>query len=84
MAVKGIVLEHHCHIPVLGRGLGNIPSVQEQMAGGDVFKPRNHPQGGGLSAAGGAYQNDQLTVTHIQVEIENSLDLIVIYFINML
>ena len=84
MAVKGIVLEHHRHIPVLGRYLGDVFSIQKQMAGGDVLQTRNHPQGGGLSAAGGANQNDQLPVLNIQVKIKYRLDLIVIDLIDML
>ena len=84
VAVKGVVLEHHGHVPVLGGGLGDVLAIQEQMSLGDILQTGDHPQRGGLAAAGGSHQYDQLAVLHIQVEVENRLNLIVIDLIHML
>ena len=82
--VQRIVLENHGHIPVLCGRLGDIPSVQQQMSRGNILQPGHHPQGGALSASGGAYQHNQLAVLHVHVEVENGLHLVVIDFIQVL
>ena len=84
MAVQGIVLEDHGHIPILGRGLGDILAVQVQMAVGDVLQTRDHPQSGGLAAAGGTHQNDELAVLHFQIGVVNRLDVVIVNLVNML
>ena len=84
MAVQRIVLENHGHIPILGRRLGNVLSVQQQMSGGDILQPRHHPQRGALSASGGSHQYNQLAVLHIHVEVKHGLNLIVIDLVQML
>ena len=84
VAVQGVVLEHHGHIPVLGGGGGDVLPVQEQLAGGDILQSGDHPQGGGLAAAGGTHQDDEFSVADLHVEVEYRLDLVVIDFVDML
>ena len=38
------------------------------LAGGDVLQPRQHPQQGGLPAAGGADQHDELAIRDIDAD----------------
>ena len=83
MAVERIVLEDHGHVSVLGGRGGDIPTVEIELAGADVLKAGNHAKRGRLAAAGGADQNDKLTVLDLQVKIVNSLDVVVIDFFDM-
>ena len=84
VAVEGVVLEDHGHVPVLGGGLGDVLSVQEQVTGADVFEARHHAERGALAAARGAHQHDQLPVLHVQIEIVDRLDLVVVDLVEML
>ena len=84
VAIEGIVLEYHCHVPVLGWSLGNVLSVQKELSVGDIFQSGHHSQCCGLSTAGRTYKNDKLSVLDIQVEIKDSLNVVVINLINML
>ena len=84
VAVQGVVLEHHGHIAVLGGGLGDVPAIQEQLAARDILQAGHHAQGGGLAAAGRADQDDQLAVLDVHVEVKHRLDVIVVYFIDVL
>ena len=69
MGIEGIVLEHHGDIPLAGRHLVDPPVAHPQLAAADLLQSCNHPQGGGLAAAGGAHQHDELLVRNVQVEI---------------
>ena len=54
------------------------------MTGGDILQACDHAQGGGLAAAGGADQDDQLAVLDVKVEVEDRLHVVVIDLVNML
>ena len=69
MGVQGVTLEHHGDVPVLGLHVVHQLAVDVQLAAGDILQPGDHPQGGGLTAAGGAHQHDELLVGNVQVEI---------------
>ena len=84
VSVQGIVLEHHGHVAVFGRGLGDVLAVQEQVAGGDILQACDHAQGGGLAAAGGTDQDDQLAVLDVQIEVIDCLNVIVVDLVYML
>ena len=84
VAVQGVGLEDHGHVAVLGRGVGDVLAVQQQLAFRNVFKTGHHPQGGGFAAAGGTDQDDELPVLHFQVEVKDRLDVVVVDFVDML
>jgi hypothetical protein len=66
--VQGVALEHHGHvaIPRVGGGDVAIPDMHGAL-GGDL-EPRDAAQQGGLSAAGGADEDDELSVGDVQVD----------------
>src|SRR5258708_3768208 len=59
-----VALEDHRHAALLGRqrgaGRGDPPAVHVDRAIARLEEARDHPQGGGLAAAGGAQQGDEL------------------------
>ena len=78
VGIQGVALEHHGDVPVLGLHVVHPLAADEQVALGDVLQAGDHPQGGGLAAAGGAYQYDELLVRDLQVEVVDGGHLVVI------
>ena len=72
VGVQGVVLEHHGDIPILGLHIVHQLVADPQLAGGDVLQTGDHTQGGGLAAAGGAHQHDELLVGDLQTELLDS------------
>src|SRR3954454_19346649 len=76
-----VALEDHRHLPLLGRqragGRGEHNSVHLDGAGARLDEARNHPQGRGLAAAGGAEQRDELAFVELQIEARDCRDLAV-------
>ena len=69
MGIQGVVLEDHGDVPVLGSHVVDHPVADVQLAAGDVLQARDHPQSGGLAAAGGAHQDDELLVLNFQIQV---------------
>ena len=66
--VERVVLEHHRHVPVLGGQVGDVLVVDEDAPVIDLFEAREHAQGGGFAASGGANQNQELAVGDVEVQ----------------
>jgi hypothetical protein len=71
--VQRVVLEHHRDVPVLGRLVVDDLAVDAQLAVGDVLQPGDHAQAGGLPAARGADEDDELAVGDVQVGLLDGL-----------
>jgi hypothetical protein len=67
--VERVVLEHHGDVPVFGRLVGDVALADQDPAGVDVLQPGQHPQRGGLAAAGRPDQDQELAVLDAQVEL---------------
>ena len=74
MGIEGIALEHHGDVPVFRLHVVHQLPVDVQLAAGDLLQAGNHPQRGGLAAAGGADKDDELLVLDIQIELLDSND----------
>ena len=74
VGVQGVVLEHHGDITILGLHVVHQSVADPQLAGGNVLQTGDHPQGGGLAAAGGADQHDKLLVGDLQTELLDGHD----------
>src|SRR5665648_795053 len=66
--VQRVVLEHHRDVPVLGLDVGDVAVADQDAAGVDVLQACEHPQGGGLAAAGRPDEDEELAVLDVQVE----------------
>ncbi|EYD75220.1 hypothetical protein Rumeso_03202 [Rubellimicrobium mesophilum DSM 19309] len=62
LPIERVVLEHHGDVPVLGLELVDARLVYGDLAPSDDIEPREHPQKGGLAAAGGTDEDDELSV----------------------
>ena len=69
VGVQGVALEHHGDVAVLGGHIVDDLAVDEQLALADLLQTGHHAQCGGLAAAGGADQDDELLVRDVQVEL---------------
>ena len=64
---QGVVLEHGVHVPLVGLlALHPLP-LHLDDAGGGILKPGDHPQGGGLAAAGGPQQGEELPLLDLHI-----------------
>ena len=78
VGVQSVALEYHGDIAVLGGYVVAALVADEQVAAGDVFQSGHHTQGGGLSAAGGTNQDDELLVLDLDVHVVNGGHLVVV------
>ena len=67
--IERVVLEDHRHVAVLGREVGDVPVTDPDLALVDLFETGEHAQGGGLATAGGADDDEELTVFDVDVEL---------------
>ena len=65
---EGVGLEDGVHRPLVGRQMGDLLVAEVHGAGGGVLQTRDHAQGGGLAAAGGAEEGEEGALGHGQVE----------------
>ena len=69
VGIQGVGLEDHGDVAVLGGHIVHDLAVDEELALADLFQAGHHAQGGGLAAAGGTNQNDELLIGDVQVEL---------------
>ena len=69
VGIQGVVLEHHGDVAILRLHIVHQLVADPQLAGGDVLQTGDHPQGGGLAAAGGTHQYDEFLVRDLQTEL---------------
>ena len=69
MGIQGVALEDHGDVAVLGLHVVHQLAVDVQLALADLLQAGDHPQGGGLAAAGGADQDDELLIGDVQIEL---------------
>ena len=70
--VERVVLEDHGDVTVLGLNVGDVAVTDEDATGVDVLQAREHAQGGGLTAAGGANEYEELAIGDLEVESVNA------------
>ena len=66
---QSVLLEHGVDLPLIGRDLGDVRAVHQDLARGGHDEARDEPEHGGLAAAGGAQQGQKLTVVDVQVHM---------------
>ena len=72
--VERVVLEHHGDVARLGRQRVDHLAVDGDVAGGDLLEAGEHAQQGGLAAARGADQHDELAVGDVDRYAVDHLD----------
>ena len=72
--VEGVALEHHRDVAILGRHIVDDPLADSQRPGSDLFQAGDHPQAGGLAAAGRPDENHELRVADVEIEVVNGDD----------
>jgi hypothetical protein len=69
MRVEGVVLEHHREVPVARGEVVDAPVPDDHVAGSDVLEADDHPQQRRLPAAGGADEDHELAIRHIDADV---------------
>ena len=62
-----VALKHRVDCPLVGRQRGDLLSVDGDVSAVCLLKPRDHPQCGGLTAAGGPQQRQELPLMNLHV-----------------
>ena len=84
VGIQGIALEHHRNAALPGALLVGALAVDQKFALADFLQPGDHPQRGGLAAAGGTNENNELAFLDFQVEIVHGMETIGVDFIYVL
>ena len=71
VGIQSVALEHHCDIAVLRGDIVDQAAADVHLALGDLLQTGDHAQGGGLTAARGADEDDELLVLNLKVEVGN-------------
>ena len=69
MRVEGVVLEDHSDVAILRGNVGDVLIADEDATTVDVLQAREHAQGGGLAAAGGADQDEEFAVGDVEAQL---------------
>jgi hypothetical protein len=67
--IKRVVLEDHRHVPLTGLEVVHDPVADPDLPFRDLLEPSDHPEGRGLPTAGGAHEDDEFAVAHLEVEV---------------
>ena len=81
--IQSVVLEDHCDVSVLGLDVVHKLAVDLELTGGNVLKTCDHTKGGGLSASGRTYEDDELLVSDFHVEVSDSVISVGIYLVDI-
>ena len=84
MRIQSVVLEYHCDISILRLYIVNYSVTDLQFTGRDIFQTCDHTKSGGLTTSGRTYENDELLICDLKVEILNSFKTVRIYFADIL
>ena len=82
--IKGITLEHHGNIAVLGLQMIDHLLVDFDFTSGNVFQTRQHAQQGRFTATRGPHQDDELTRVNIEADAMDDLDLLAIHLFDLM
>jgi len=74
--VERVVLKHHGHVAVLRRHVVDHLAVDRDLAGADLFQPRDHAQRRGLAAAGGPDQHHEFLVGDVEIDAAHRLGVV--------
>ena len=69
MRVEGVVLEDHGDIALAGLEPRDVFTIDEDAAAGDRLKSCEGAQGGGLTAAGRADEDEKLAIRNLEIEV---------------
>jgi hypothetical protein len=74
---QGVVLEDQAQVAAEGRDFGHIPALEADLAEVGMNETRDHAQGGGLAATGGAEQGDEFAFLYLEADIVDGMSIAV-------
>ncbi len=72
--IERVALEHHGDIAILRVEIVDDAAADIKRAASDGFEPGDHPQKGGLAAAGRTDQHDELAVVDLEIDAMDDVD----------
>ncbi|KAF5061342.1 hypothetical protein DSECCO2_316170 [anaerobic digester metagenome] len=77
MGEQRIALKHGGDGALFGRQIGDVLAIEQNPSGIGSQETSDQVQHGSLAAAGGAQQGDEFTLLHFQIELTDSVFLII-------
>src|SRR4029079_15780888 len=68
MREEGVVLEDGVDVAAMGKRIGDVGAVKEDLAGGRLFEAGDHPEGSRLPAAGRPEERKEFAAGDLQVD----------------
>jgi hypothetical protein len=81
--VERVGLEHHGDVAVLGGEGVDHPVADAHGAAADVLQPGDHAQGGALAAARRPYQDEELAVGNVEVQVLDRMEAVVVLLVDL-
>ena len=73
VGIERIALEHHSDVPFAGSQVVDPGTAHVQVTAGDGFQSGNHPQGGGLAAAGRSQEDQPFSGLDGKIQVPDHL-----------
>ena len=73
MRIERVVLEHHSDVALFGRDVIDNTITDGDFAASDIFKPSDHAQQSGFSAARWADEDHKFTIIDLDVDAMDDL-----------
>ncbi len=74
MREQRIALEHHAHAAFFRAQGSDVAALEQDAAMGGLHKAGDHLQGGGLAAAGGPEQGEELAAPDLQAQVFDGVE----------
>ena len=84
MRIESVVLENHRDITILRENVVDETILDVDLTLGNIFETSDHTKSCGLTATGRSYQDDELLIGNLKVEVRNSYYAAFILLVNML
>ena len=75
VGIQRVALEDHRDVAVLGLDVVDDAITDADVALGRILEARDHPEGGGLAAAGRAEEHEELVVPRLEIEVAHRDDI---------
>ena len=72
--IERVVLENHGDVAIFRRNIVDRAAVDGDVAAGDFLQPGDHPQRGGLPAAGRSDEDDEFLIVDLEVGVIDGFD----------
>jgi len=75
MGIKGVVLENHGDVAILGGNVVHQDFIDSDFPVGQLFESGHHAKGGGLTATGRTDEDQEFLVLNLDIDVIDGNDI---------